>query len=150
MGYYILHRKLSFSEAFSKIKYNTDLAMRLPSWSSEVLIKSYNPKNNDDMSPFLYVDSRNGIVPWKETYPELYSNDWEVVRVKRTSNTVKVKIERVENCIDKTKTKFKDDYVNKIDCNCKCDKKREPKLNDPIFDTETHLMMTVLGLFDLL
>jgi hypothetical protein len=30
-------------------------------------------------APFLYVESRFGRVPWKETMIELFSEDWEVV-----------------------------------------------------------------------
>ena len=29
--------------------------------------------------PYLYVSSRYGMVPWKETVPELFSADWELV-----------------------------------------------------------------------
>ena len=53
--------------------------MRLPSWSEDVIIKSQIPDAHSKMSaPYLYVESRLGRVPWKETYIELYSNDWVV------------------------------------------------------------------------
>ena len=31
-------------------------------------------------APYLYVESRFGRVPWKETMIELFSEDWEVVK----------------------------------------------------------------------
>ena len=30
-------------------------------------------------APYLYVESRFGKVPWKETFPEMFDNSWEVV-----------------------------------------------------------------------
>jgi hypothetical protein len=30
-------------------------------------------------APYLYVESRFGRVPWKETFIELFSEEWEIV-----------------------------------------------------------------------
>lgn len=54
--------------------------MRLPHWSTEVVIRAQYPDVNSKMThPYLYVESRNGIVPWKETFPEMFSSEWIVV-----------------------------------------------------------------------
>ena len=56
--------------------------MRLPSWKEDVLIKVQYPDENSKMThPYLYVESRFGCVPWKETMVELFSDQWEVVDV---------------------------------------------------------------------
>ena len=55
-------------------------AMRLPQWSKDVMIKAQFPDENSKMTaPYLYVESRYGRVPWKETVIELFSEEWEVV-----------------------------------------------------------------------
>ena len=55
-------------------------AMRLPHWSEDVSIKAKYPGENSEMTaPYLYVESRYGRVPWKETMIELFSEDWEVI-----------------------------------------------------------------------
>ena len=55
-------------------------AMRLPQWSKDVVIKAQFPDKNSKMTaPYLYVESRYGRVPWKETMIELFSEEWEVV-----------------------------------------------------------------------
>jgi len=55
--------------------------MRLPHWSEEVTIKAHYPDSHSKMTaPYLYVESRFGRVPWKETMIELFSEDWEVVK----------------------------------------------------------------------
>lgn len=53
--------------------------MRLPQWQDDVKIKIMWPSETSEMTaPYLYVESRYGRVPWKETMIELFSNDWEV------------------------------------------------------------------------
>ncbi|KXB66581.1 hypothetical protein HMPREF3180_01012, partial [Leptotrichia wadei] len=55
-------------------------AMRLPQWSKDVVIKAQFPDENSKMTaPYLYVESRYGRVPWKETMIELFSEEWEVI-----------------------------------------------------------------------
>ena len=54
--------------------------MRLPKWSSEVIIKVQVPDQHSKMTaPFLYVESRYGRVPWIATMIELFATDWELV-----------------------------------------------------------------------
>jgi hypothetical protein len=56
--------------------------MRLPNWSEDVRIKVQFPDENSKMTaPYLYVESRFGLVPWKETNIELFSENWEVYYV---------------------------------------------------------------------
>ena len=69
---------LSFGSAFEEVKKGR--SMRLPQWSEDVLIKAQFPDENSKMTaPYLYVESRFGKVPWKETMIELFSDRWEVV-----------------------------------------------------------------------
>jgi len=78
-----------FEKAFELVKQNkgTMHGMRLPKWSDDVIIKAWYPSNETEnkeemTAPFLYVESRNGRVPWKETMIELFSEDWEVYDLK--------------------------------------------------------------------
>ena len=69
---------MKFGEAFEKVRQGK--SMRLPHWSKDVKIKAQFPDENSKMTaPYLYVKSRLGLVPWKETMIELFSEDWEVV-----------------------------------------------------------------------
>jgi len=69
----------SFGEAFEFIKTTPCIGMRLPSWSPDVMIKVQRPDENSKMTaPYLYVESRFGKVPWKETMIELFSDNWEL------------------------------------------------------------------------
>ena len=54
--------------------------MRLPQWKEDVVIRAQYPDEHSKMTaPYLYVESRFGRVPWKETMIELFSENWEVV-----------------------------------------------------------------------
>lgn len=69
---------MSFGLAFEQVKKGR--AMRLPHWKPDVKIKAQYPDENSKMThPYLYVESRFGCVPWKETMVELFSEDWVVV-----------------------------------------------------------------------
>ncbi len=69
---------LSFSMALEALKIGK--AVRLPYWSPEVVIRMHNPDSKGWMTaPYLYVDSRYGRVPWKETFIELFSDEWQIV-----------------------------------------------------------------------
>lgn len=72
---------MNFGDAFEQVKKGR--AMRLPGWSPDVRIKAcYTPwsRNATGMTaPYLYVDSRHGKVPWKETMIELFAENWEIV-----------------------------------------------------------------------
>ncbi len=71
---------MDFGTAFKAVQSGTSSAMRLPSWSGEVLIKVQMPDNSSKMTaPYLYVESRFGLVPWKETNIELFSYEWELI-----------------------------------------------------------------------
>ncbi|MEK7500428.1 MAG: hypothetical protein AAB649_07575 [Patescibacteria group bacterium] len=79
---------MDFGSAFTAIK-DASLAkqenknpkgMRLPQWSSDVVIRVFVPNEISLMTaPYLYVESRFGKVPWKETMIELFSDKWELV-----------------------------------------------------------------------
>lgn len=69
---------MSFGRALQKAKHGA--GMRLPQWSDDVVIRAQYPDEHSKMTaPYLYVESRFGKVPWKETNVELFSEDWEVV-----------------------------------------------------------------------
>lgn len=70
--------KFTFGEALELVKKGR--GMRLPQWSPEVVIRAQYPDEHSKMTaPYLYVESRFGKVPWKETMIELFSNDWVVI-----------------------------------------------------------------------
>lgn len=69
---------MPFGEALEAVKKGK--GMRLPQWSPEVVIRAQFPDEHSKMTaPYLYVESRFGRVPWKETMIELFAEDWEVV-----------------------------------------------------------------------
>ena len=69
---------MNFGKAFEEVK--NGKGMRLPQWSDDVMILAQYPDENSKMTaPYLYVKSRFGNVPWKETMIELFSENWEVV-----------------------------------------------------------------------
>lgn len=72
--------RMSFGRAFDLLKRGVGIGMRLPSWKEDVLIKIQFPDEHSKMTaPYLYVESRFGRVPWKETMIELFSDEWEVI-----------------------------------------------------------------------
>ena len=69
---------LNFGEALEEVKKGK--GMRLDHWSEDVVIRAQYPDDNSKMTaPYLYVESRYGRVPWKETMVELFSEEWIVV-----------------------------------------------------------------------
>ena len=73
--------RLSFGSALNSIMSRRSSGMRLPKWSPDVVIRVQRPDENSKMTaPYLYVESRFGKVPWKETMIELFSQDWEVIK----------------------------------------------------------------------
>ncbi|MGR6912364.1 hypothetical protein RCJ96_25980 [Bacillus sp. BSL6] len=69
---------MNFGQAFEEVKQGK--GMRLPQWSPDVVIRAQFPDEHSKMTaPYLYVDSRFGRVPWKETNIELFAENWEVV-----------------------------------------------------------------------
>lgn len=79
----IIKENMNFGYAFEMLKENkNNLGMRLQNWSEDVVIKIQYPDEYSKMTaPYLYVESRFGRVPWKETMIELFSNKWQVVEV---------------------------------------------------------------------
>jgi hypothetical protein len=68
---------MNFGQALEEVK--NGKCMRLPQWSEDVVIKAQFPDAHSKMTaPYLYVESRFGLVPWKETMIELFSEDWVV------------------------------------------------------------------------
>ncbi|HEF1853647.1 Thoeris anti-defense Tad2 family protein [Bacillus thuringiensis] len=69
---------MNFGKAFEEVKKGK--GMRLPHWSNDVVIRAQFPGEHSKMTaPYLYVESRFGRVPWKETNIELFAENWEVV-----------------------------------------------------------------------
>lgn len=69
---------MPFEDALKEVK--AGKGMRLPHWSPEVAVRCQMPDEHSKMtSPYLYVDSRFGRVPWRETFPEMFDCRWEVV-----------------------------------------------------------------------
>jgi hypothetical protein len=68
----------SFGEALRHLK--NGKAVRLQQWKEDVCIKAQYPDEHSKMTaPYLYVESRFGRVPWKETMIELFSEEWQLV-----------------------------------------------------------------------
>ena len=71
--------RMSFGDALKLVK--RGMGMRLPQWKEDVVIRAQFPDEYSKMTaPYLYVESRFGRVPWKETMIELFSEDWEVIK----------------------------------------------------------------------
>jgi hypothetical protein len=69
---------MNFGQALEEVKQGK--GMRLPQWQPDVVIRAQYPDEHSKMTaPYLYVESRFGKVPWKETMIELFSEKWEVV-----------------------------------------------------------------------
>ena len=84
MKYQILETGLRFGIALDKLQTGDHavLGMRLPKWSEDVVIRIQDATDESEMTaPYLYVESRFGKVPWKETMIELFSKDWVVVSI---------------------------------------------------------------------
>jgi len=70
---------MNFGQALEEVKKGG--AMRLPQWSEDVKIRAQFPDEKSKMTaPYLYVESRFGNVPWKETMIELFSENWELAK----------------------------------------------------------------------
>lgn len=71
-------KSMNFGKALEEVKQGR--GMRLPQWKEDVVIRAQFPDEHSKMTaPYLYVESRFGRVPWKETMIELFSEDWQVV-----------------------------------------------------------------------
>ena len=69
---------MNFGQALEQVKQGK--GMRLPQWKEDVVIRAQFPDEHSKMTaPYLYVESRFGRVPWKETMIELFAENWEIV-----------------------------------------------------------------------
>jgi hypothetical protein len=69
---------LSFEHALFAAK--RGYGIRLPHWKEDVVVRVQNPDEHRKMThPYLYVESRFGRVPWKETVVEMFANNWQIV-----------------------------------------------------------------------
>ena len=72
---------MMLGDALVKIQDEEYSAMRLPHWGPDVLIKVQRPDEHSKMTaPYLYVESRKGLVPWIPTMIEMFSESWGVVK----------------------------------------------------------------------
>ena len=120
----ILFSNLSFGRALDSVQDNPDTrGMRLPSWKEDVIIKCQMPDENSKMTaPYLYVESRFGRVPWKETMIEMFSKKWQLVDIReetindnRKNDEIETgcKVQNNDNLKEKTNNKI-DDIINSI------------------------------------
>ena len=121
----ILFSNLSFGRALDSVQDNPDTrGMRLPSWKEDVIIKCQMPDENSKMTaPYLYVESRFGRVPWKETMIEMFSKKWQLVDIREgTINDIRkndeietgCKVQNNDNLKEKTNNKIDKDIINSI------------------------------------
>lgn len=121
----ILFSNLSFGRALDSVQDNPDTrGMRLPSWKEDVIIKCQIPDENSKMTaPYLYVESRFGRVPWKETMIEMFSKKWQLVDIREgTINDIRkndeietgCKVQNNDNLKEKTNNKIDKDIINSI------------------------------------
>ncbi len=67
---------MNFSQALEVMK---DFGkVRLPYWNPNTHVSI--EQTDDYTHAYFVVDSDNGSVPWIPTYPELLSEEWEVVK----------------------------------------------------------------------
>ena len=115
---------LSFGLAFDMVRMDTEnLGMRLPSWKEDVVVRIQMPDANSKMTaPYLYVESRFGRVPWKETMIEMFSKKWQLVDIReetindnRKNDEIETgcKVQNNDNLKEKTNNKI-DDIINSI------------------------------------
>lgn len=136
--YEVIMKGLSFGRAFdyinaiAKRKVDSDspndwcvYGMRLPKWSSDVVIKVQYPDKYSKMTaPYLYVESRFGRVPWKETNIELFDDTWEVVKFEGPQNKPDSKASKSVNDIKDTIIKDIAN-ANTSECSKECSNQKE-------------------------
>lgn len=134
--YEVTMKGLSFGRAFDyindvakrRVTFPNDWSiygMRLPKWSSDVVIKVQYPDKYSKMTaPYLYVESRFGRVPWKETNIELFDNTWEVVKFEGPQNKPDSKASKSVNDIKDTIIKDIAN-ANTSECSKECSNQKE-------------------------
>lgn len=82
---------MKFEKALKIVKKGRSI--RLNQWNPDVKIVCQFPDEHSKMSaPYLYIESRFGLVPWLPTQIELFSDDWKVVGINDDDwNEVEVK-----------------------------------------------------------
>lgn len=99
----ILFSNLSFGRVLDSVQDNPDTrGMRLPSWKEDVIIRCQMPDENSKMTaPYLYVESRFGRVPWKETMIEMFSNEWQLVDISKNDEVkTECKVQNNDNLLE--------------------------------------------------
>lgn len=99
----VLFSNLSFGRVLDSVQDNPDIrGMRLPSWKEDVIIKCQMPDENSKMTaPYLYVESRFGRVPWKETMIEMFSKEWQLVDISKNDETkTECKVQNNDNLLE--------------------------------------------------
>ena len=100
---------MKFGIALSMLQDGLCEGIRLPKWDDSVVIKMQTPDANSKMThPYLYVESRYGCVPWKETMVELFAENWELVNPVDTTNV------EVEESLKELSSKIISALANKI------------------------------------
>lgn len=134
--YEVTMKGLSFGRAFDyindvakrRVTFPNDWSiygMRLPKWSSDVVIKVQYPDKYSKMTaPYLYVESRFGRVPWKETNIELFDDTWEVVKFEGPQNKPDSKANKSVNDIKDTIIKDIAN-ANTSECSKECSNQKE-------------------------
>lgn len=79
---------MKFGIALTMLQDGLCEGIRLPKWDDSVVIKVQTPDGSyyGMTHPYLYVESRYGRVPWKETMVELFEENWELVNPVDTTN----------------------------------------------------------------
>lgn len=100
---------MKFGIALTMLQDGLCEGIRLPKWDDSVVIKMQTPDANSKMThPYLYVESRYGCVPWKETMVELFAENWELVNPVDTTNV------EVEDSLKELSSKIISALANKI------------------------------------
>lgn len=100
---------MKFGIALTMLQDGLCEGIRLPKWDDSVVIKMQTPDANSKMThPYLYVESRYGCVPWKETMVELFAENWELVNPIDTTNV------EVEESLKELSSKIISALANKI------------------------------------
>lgn len=75
---------MEFEKALKKAKKGK--AIRLNHWEEGQLVKAQYPTDTSKMTaPYLFCDNQFGLVPWIPTQIEMFSSEWEVVKLDKFS-----------------------------------------------------------------
>lgn len=69
---------MNFGQAVEAAK--AGKSFKLPHWGADVTIQLQRPDEHSKMThPYLYVQSRHGLVPWEPTMVEMLSENWIIL-----------------------------------------------------------------------